>query len=71
MAEDLALMDEDEVHADRVAAILEAVEAGDAPRLAHLLEPLHAADVADLLEQIGSGDRRALLALWAGEIDGE
>ena len=71
MAEDLALMDEDEVHADRVAAILEAVEAGDAPRLAHLLAPLHAADVADLLEQIGSGDRRALLALWAGEIDGE
>ena len=71
MADGLALMDDDEVHADRVAAILAAVEVGDAPRLAHLLEPLHAADVADLLEQIGGADRRALLALWAGEIDGE
>lgn len=71
MAEDLALMDEDEVHADRVAAILAAVEAEDAVRLAELLEPLHAADIADLLEQIGSADRRALIGLWSGEIDGE
>ena len=71
MAEDLAVMDEDEVHADRVAAILDAVEAGDVARLTHLLEPLHAADIADLLEQIGSGDRKALVALWAAEIDGE
>jgi magnesium transporter len=71
MAEDLAVMDEDEVHADRVAAILDAVAAGDVTRLTHLLEPLHAADIADLLEQIGSGDRKALVALWAAEIDGE
>ena len=71
MAEDLALMDEDEVHADRVEAILAAVEAKDAARVAELLEPLHAADIADLLEQIGGGDRRALLALWSGEVDGE
>ncbi|MDZ4391995.1 magnesium transporter [Cypionkella sp.] len=71
MAEDLALMDEDEVHADRVEAILDAVEAKDAARVTELLEPLHAADIADLLEQIGGADRRALLALWSGEIDGE
>ena len=71
MAEDLALMDEDEVHADRVEAILDAVEAKDAARVTQLLEPLHAADIADLLEQIGGADRRALLALWSGEIDGE
>lgn len=71
MAEDLALMDEDEVHADRVEAILAAVEAKDAARVAELLEPLHAADIADLLEQIGAADRRALLALWSGEVDGE
>ena len=70
MADDLAVMDDDEVHADRVAAILEAVEAGDAPRLAALLEPLHNADIADVLEQISGADRRALLALWS-EIDGE
>lgn len=71
MDENLAVMDEDEVHADRVAAILDAVEAGDAARVTVLMQPLHAADIADLLEQMGSADRGALLALWSGEIDGE
>ncbi len=71
MAEELGIMDEDEVHADRVAAILDAVEAKDSARLSELLEPLHAADIADVLEQIGSADRRALIGLWSGEIDGE
>ena len=55
----------------RVTAILDAVEAGDSASLQALLKPLHPADVADLLEQIGADDRRALLALWAGEIDGD
>lgn len=59
------------LEARRVAAILSAVDVGDTVRLTELLEPLHAADIADLLEQIGSGDRRALLQLWSGEIDGE
>jgi len=71
MSDDLAIMDDDEVHADRVAAILDAVEAGNAQRLAQVLEPLHAADIADVLEQISSSERRKLLALWSGEIDGE
>ena len=71
MVDDIAVMDEDEVHADRLAAILEAVDLGDEPRLTALMEPLHAADIADLLEQIGGGQRRALLTLWSGEVDGE
>jgi magnesium transporter len=71
MDENLAIMDEDEVHADRVAAILHAVETGDTARLSGLMAPLHAADVADLLEQIDPHDRRALLALWSGDIDGD
>ena len=71
MDENLAIMDEDEVHADRVAAILHAVEAGDTDRLTGLMAPLHAADVADLLEQMDPHDRRALLALWSGGIDGD
>ncbi|MGV8955894.1 MAG: magnesium transporter, partial [Cypionkella sp.] len=71
MSEELAVMDEDEVHADRVDAILTAVAAGDAERVTALMAPLHAADIADLLEQIGGSDRRALLSLWSGEIDGE
>ncbi len=67
----MAVMDEDRVHADRVDAILQAVEAGQADRVTELMEPLHAADIADILEQIGGSDRRALLQLWSGEIDGE
>ena len=38
--------DEGALDPRRVAAILEAVEAGDALRLQELAEPLHAADVA-------------------------
>jgi magnesium transporter len=44
---------------------------GQRPTIDGLLEPLHAADIADLLEQIGSADRLALLRLWSHEIDGE
>ena len=44
----MAVMDEDKVHADRVGAILQAVEAGQADRVTELMEPLHAADIADL-----------------------
>ena len=67
-----ALGDDDE-HLDhaRVDAVLEAVDAGDAARVTALLQPLHAADIADLLEQIGAADRSALLALWSGEFDGD
>lgn len=55
----------------RRAAILLATEAGDAAALRALLGPLHPADIADLIEQINAADRRALLALWSGEMDGE
>ncbi len=71
MADDLFQMDEEELDAPRVAAILEAISAQDAARISELLEPLHAADIADVLEQISSAERGALLRLWSGEIDGE
>ncbi len=71
MADFVAERGDDALDDARVEAILEAVEAGDAPRLTALLEPLHAADVADLLEQIGPVDRNALLALWSGGFDGD
>jgi magnesium transporter len=48
-----------------------ALAAGEAARLGTLLEPLHAADIADLLEQIAPAERRALLSLWRGGVDGE
>ncbi|TCP41762.1 magnesium transporter [Rhodovulum marinum] len=55
----------------RVSAILLAVAAGDTVRLGELLEPLHPADIADLLEQVDSGRRREILLLGKSFFDGE
>ena len=71
MAEHLANPEDEILDQDRIEAVLRAVEAGDSAAVNALLDPLHAADIADLLEQIGSADRRALLGLWSHEIDGE
>ncbi len=54
-----------------VAEVLAAVEARDAGALEQVLEPLHAADIADLLEQIDGKQRRKFLALWGVELDGD
>ena len=78
----LAMTDEAEIDRDRdedayildrrdVAAIRDAVEAHDAARLTELMTPLHPADIADLLEQIGEDERRALVQLYGHEFDGE
>ena len=40
-----------------VAAILFAVDAQNRDHLLELMEPLHAADIADILEQINTYDR--------------
>ena len=63
--------DEEALDPRRVAAILDAVEAEDAVRLRVLLEPLHAADIADLLEQISPSERRTFVRLYSDEIDGD
>ncbi len=63
--------DEYALNRKAVSAILEAVEAGDQAELTALMEPLHAADIADLLEQIDSDDRQALIKLYGHEFDGE
>ena len=63
--------DEGDLTAARFATVLAAVEAQDAVAVAAALEPLHPADIADLLEQISAADRRALLVLYGREIDGE
>ncbi len=52
-----------------VEQILDAVELRDKPRLLELLEPLHKADTADLLEQISTPVRQSLLELWGKEFD--
>jgi magnesium transporter len=54
-----------------VAAILYAVEIDEREKLIELMEPLHAADIADLLEQISAFERARLIRLYDREFDGE
>ena len=71
MAENEAAVEEIELDDARVEAIRAAVAAGDRALVLDLVEPLHAADIADFLEQIDAGERRGFLALYSGEIDGD
>ncbi|UWQ92487.1 magnesium transporter [Aliisedimentitalea scapharcae] len=71
---DLAREDDSEAYMlDRknVSAILYAVEIEDRQKLTELMEPLHAADIADLLEQINAYDRARLIRLYDREFDGD
>lgn len=61
----------DEVNPELIEAVLDAVEASDSVQVSELLEPLHAADVADLIEQIAPSEREALVEVWGEQIDGE
>jgi len=63
--------EEEGIEPERMQAIREAVDAGDAAALKALLEQVHAADIADLLEQMSPARRLAFLALYAEEIDGD
>ncbi len=54
-----------------IAEVLEAVAAQDADRIDAILDPLHAADIAHLIELIDARDRRDLLAVWKGGMDGD
>ncbi|GLQ34627.1 magnesium transporter MgtE [Amylibacter marinus] len=60
-----------EINADLIDAVLDCVEHNDQPRLIALLDPLHAADVADILEQVSPSKRSKLVELWGHEVDGE
>ncbi|WP_425072501.1 magnesium transporter [Sagittula sp. S175] len=54
-----------------VAQILYAVDREDREQLIALMEPLHAADIADLLEQVNTFDRMRLIRLYGQEFDGD
>ena len=56
---------------DVVSEVLDALEAGDAPRVLALVDELHVADLADLIEQIGSADREALIRTLGDGLDAE
>ena len=45
----------------RMSGVRLAIATGDADRLRELFEPLHPADIADLLEQLEGGERKDLL----------
>ena len=54
-----------------VSEVLAAVEARNRPALLELLDPLHSADIADLLEQVSPSEREGLLELWGKDFDGD
>lgn len=66
-------IDDDRYELDRttVQAVQEAAEAGESARLASILEPMHAADIADLLEQVDPEARQGILKAFGAEFDGE
>ena len=61
--------DKYEIGADLIAAVLSAVDGKDQPALLALLEPMHSADIADLIEQIDAGQRFGFFTLWGATID--
>ncbi|MEL6585641.1 MAG: magnesium transporter [Pseudomonadota bacterium] len=65
------LEEDAELDAPRLRLVREALEQRDRTALDDLLDPLHGADIADLLEQITGYERTSLVALWSGQIDGE
>ncbi|WP_412504763.1 magnesium transporter [Roseovarius sp. SYSU LYC5161] len=65
---------EDDAYAlDRqaVARIIYAVDTDDHALLMDEMAPLHAADIADLLEQVNAFDRRRLIELYGKDFDGD
>lgn len=52
-------------------AVVDAIEAGDSDRVKELIEPLHAADVADHLQRLSSDQRLAVLDVIRDELHPE
>ncbi|RYH11840.1 magnesium transporter [Tropicimonas sp. IMCC6043] len=63
--------DEDALRREHIREILLAINRGDSATLGRLLDQLHPADVADLMEQVGDKTRQLLLRFWGRDIDGE
>ena len=62
---------EDRLRSDFVAKVLDAVEAGDNDTARALVEPLHPADIADLIELAAADEREGLVAALAGIVDAD
>ncbi|WJY21431.1 magnesium transporter [Fontisubflavum oceani] len=72
-ADDILLEEKDSYALDESlrGQVRRAVLAEDLAAIDALMEPLHPADIADLLEQISGAEREALLHLWSAGVDGE
>ena len=72
-ADDILLEEKDSYALDESlrGQVRRAVLAEDLAAIDTLMEPLHPADIADLLEQISGAEREALLHLWSSGVDGE
>ena len=55
----------------KVGQVIAALEEGDLGSLRTLVEPLHAADLAELVEQIAPDERRALIEALRADLDPE
>ncbi len=52
-----------------VRAVIEAAEANDRERVRRLVEPLHYSDIADLLERLGSDQRKRVVVFIGPDLD--
>ena len=69
---DAAIMDdEDRLRPEFVERVLDAVEAGDNEAARKLVEPLHPADIADLIELAARDERVGLVAALADIVDAD
>src|SRR5918998_4578589 len=70
-ATDRAMDAEDRLRPEFVDRVLDAVDAGDDVTARALVEPLHPADVADLIELAARDEREGLVKALAGIVDAD
>ena len=66
-----AMDEEDRLRPEFVDRVLDAVDAGDDETARELVEPLHPADVADLIELAARDERDGLVKALAGIVDAD
>lgn len=70
-ASDIARESHDHLSPDFVRTVLDLVESGEVEAAREKVEPLHPADIADLVELTPANERSALAAAISGLIDGD
>jgi magnesium transporter len=69
--DDTVMDEEDRLRPDFVERVLDAVDAGDHETARNLVEPLHPADIADLIELAAADEREGLVAALAEIVDAD